>query len=146
MEDKSKIPLTAAEMAGLWTQYINDSVATCVSGYFLEKVEDEEVRPIIEFALNKAKENSAIMQDLFNKNNFPIPLGYTNQDVNYHAPKLFNDTFVAMYFRNLSIIAMAASSTSLGLVTRPELVSFHKRILKAGVTLQDQTRDLMLKQ
>ena len=41
---------------------------------------------------------------------------------------------------------MAASSAALGLATRPDVVTFHKRILNKGVELQDKTRDLMLKQ
>jgi hypothetical protein len=62
------------------------------------------------------------------------------------APKLFSDTFVLMFLRHLSILAMAASSAALGLSTRPDIVTFYKRILKTGVKLQDLTRDLMLKQ
>ena len=109
MEDKTKIPFTSAEISGLWAQYVNDTVATCVNSYFLEKVEDEEVRPIIEFALNTAKDNISIMQNLFKKENFPIPIGFTEQDVNLGAPKLISDSFMTMYLRNMSIIAMAAS-------------------------------------
>lgn len=146
MEDKTKIRLSAAEMSGLWGQYINDTFAVCVSSYFLEKVEDEEVRPIIEFVLSTAKGNISIMQELFIKEDFPIPIGFTDQDVNPQAPRLFSDTFVIMFFRNMSILAMAASSAALGLVTRPDLVAFHKRVLKAAVELQDLTRELMLKQ
>ena len=37
MEDKTNIRLTAAEMAGLWTQYINDTLAVCVNELFLRK-------------------------------------------------------------------------------------------------------------
>ncbi|MDQ6595858.1 hypothetical protein E2K98_17965 [Bacillus salipaludis] len=32
------------------------------------------------------------------------------------------------------------------MATRSDVTSFHKRVLNAGVTLQDLTRDLMLKQ
>ena len=46
----------------------------------------------------------------------------------------------------MSILAMAASSAALGLATRPDVVAFHKRVLKEGVMMQDLTRDLMLKQ
>ncbi|MEY2191933.1 DUF3231 family protein [Neobacillus sp. BF23-41] len=42
MEDKIKIRLTAAEMSTLWSQYLSDTLAVCVSSYFIEKVEDEE--------------------------------------------------------------------------------------------------------
>ncbi|MCQ6276094.1 DUF3231 family protein [Bacillus sp. V3B] len=146
MEDKTKMRLTSAEMATLWVQYINDTLGVCMTTYFLEKVEDEEVRPVIEFTLNVAKENLSIMQEMFTKEGFPIPIGFTDQDVNPKAPRLFTDTFFLMYLRQMSILAMAASSAALGLATRPDMVSFHKRILKKSVALQDLTRDLMLKQ
>ena len=146
MEDKTNIGLTAAEMTTLWTQYINDTLAACVSKYFIEQVEDEEVRPIIEHTLQIANTNLSIMQDLFTKEEFPIPIGFTDQDVNPKAPKLFSDTFVLMYLRQMSILAMAASSTALGLVSRPDVVIFHRRVLKEGVRMQDLTRELMLKQ
>ena len=137
MKDKANIGLTAAEMSSLWTQYINDTLAVCVNTYFLEKVEDEEVRPVIEFTLNVAKSNLSIMQGIFKKEEFPIPIGFTEQDVNPMAPRLFSDTFVLIYLRQMSILAMTANSTALGLVTRPDIVTFHKRILKEEVELQD---------
>ncbi|MBT2697485.1 DUF3231 family protein [Bacillus sp. ISL-40] len=146
MEDKIKIRLTAAEMSTLWSQYLSDTLAVCVSSYFIEKVEDEEVRPIIEFTLDVAKGNITIMQELFKKENFPVPIGFTDQDINPKAPKLFSDTFVLMFFRNMSILALAASSAALGLVTQADIVDFHKRILNSAVKLQDLTRDLMLEQ
>ena len=30
MEDKTNVHLTAPEMSGLWTQYINDTLAVCI--------------------------------------------------------------------------------------------------------------------
>jgi hypothetical protein len=146
MEDKTNIRLTAAEMSGLWTQYLSDTLAVCVGSYFLEKVEDEEVRPVIEFTLDVAKGNITIVQELFNKEEFPVPIGFTDKDVKPKAPKLFSDTFVLMFYRQMSILAMTASGAALGLVTRPDIVDFFKRISNAAIKLQDLTRDLMLKQ
>ncbi|WP_413303364.1 DUF3231 family protein [Bacillus sp. 1P10SD] len=94
MEDKSMIRLTAAEMSGLWAQYLNDTITICVNKYFLEKVEDEEVLPISEFVLREAKGSISIMEEIFNKEFFPIPVGFTDQDVDVKAPRLFSDTFV----------------------------------------------------
>lgn len=146
MEDKIKIQLTSAEMSCLWAQYLNDTFAVCVNSYFLKKVEDEEVRPIIEFTLKTAKGNVSIMEDMFIKQDFPIPVGFTDEDVDPNAPKLFSDTFILMFLRHMSIMAMAASSAALGLATRPDVVDFYKRVLTASVKLQDLTRELMLKQ
>ena len=146
LEDKRKLRLTAAEMSTLWSQYLNDSLAICVSSYFLENVEDDETHPILEFVLQTAKKNVSTLKEIFTKDEFPIPDGFTEQDVNTQAPKLFSDTFVQMYFKNMSILGMAASGASLGLATRPDVISFHKSVLEASVHLQDLTRDIMLKQ
>lgn len=146
MDDKTKIRLTAAEMAMLWTQYINDTASICVNSYFIEKVEDPEVKPIIEFALIASKQNISFLKELFNKERFPVPMGFTEKDVHINAPRLFSDTFFLMYLRNMSVLGMAAGAMSLGVATRPEVVSFFKNVLKTAVGLQDLTRDLMLKQ
>lgn len=146
MDDKTKIRLTAAEMAMLWTQFINDTASICVISYFLEKVEDPEVKPVIEFALNGSKHNISFLKELFTKESFPIPIGFTERDVHVSAPRLFSDTYFLMYLRNMSVLGMAAGAVSLGIATRPEVVKFFKSVLKTAVGLQDLTRDLMLKQ
>ncbi|MGG7620497.1 DUF3231 family protein [Bacillus coreaensis] len=146
MDDKTKIRLTAAEMAMLWTQFINDTASICVISYFLEKVEDPEVKPVIEFALNGSKHNISLLKELFTKESFPIPIGFTERDVHVSAPRLFSDTYFLMYLRNMSVLGMAAGAVSLGIATRPEVVKFSKSVLKTAVGLQDLTRDLMLKQ
>ncbi|MFD0824073.1 DUF3231 family protein [Neobacillus sp. M.A.Huq-85] len=140
------IRLTAAEMSSLWIQYLNDTVSICVNSHFLRKVEDEEVRPVIEFALNTSLRNISFLQELFNKEDFPIPIGFTEEDVNSDATRLFSDTFVLMYLRQMSILAMAANASAIGIVTREDIVDFHKGVLKASIDIQDQTRLLMLKQ
>ncbi|PFO08337.1 hypothetical protein COJ85_03590 [Bacillus sp. AFS076308] len=146
MEDQSEIRLTAAEMAVLWSQYINDTSVICMNNHFLEKSTDPEVRTIIEFTLSVAKSNIEFLQGFFKNEDFPIPFGFTEKDVLPEAPKLFSDTFVLMYLRQMSILAMAASSAALGLATREDVVAFHKKVLQAAVKAQDLTRRLMLKQ
>lgn len=135
MDDKTNIPLTAAEMSGLWTQYMGDTIVVCMNSYFLEKVEDEEIRPIIEWTLDTAKGNISIMQELFQKENFPIPIGFTEQDVNTKAPRLFTDTFFLKHLSQLAVFAMTASCAALTVATRPDVIAFHKRILNKGVEL-----------
>jgi hypothetical protein len=146
MEDKTKLRLTAAEMSSLWTQYINDTLAVCVSSYFLETATDEEVRPIIKGTLDVAKKNVSFLQELFKNEEFPVPHGFTEKDVNLRGPKLFSDPFMLMYLRRMSIIVMEGSSTAIGLVTRPDVADFHKGVLDRAVELQGKTRDLLLKQ
>ncbi|PGK51688.1 hypothetical protein CN918_28245 [Priestia megaterium] len=146
MKDKTSIPLTAGEMSALWAQYINDSVSICVTSHFLKKVEDEEVRPVIELALTSSKQNISYLTELLKKEHFPLPVGFTKEDVHVDAPKLYSDTFVLMYLRHMSVLGMAAGGVALSVVTRPDVVTGFKSVLKEAVMLQDATRELMLKQ
>lgn len=45
--------LSSSELANLWTQFQNDSMAICFIDHSLEKVEDQDVREILEFANHK---------------------------------------------------------------------------------------------
>lgn len=49
------IRLTSTELGGLWANYIADSMFICVYKYYLAKVEDDEIKQIIEHALDLAQ-------------------------------------------------------------------------------------------
>lgn len=146
MEDKKKIGLTAAEMSSLWTQYINDTVSICVLSYFINNIDDKKVIEIVDFATDASHKNIALLKDVFDREEFPYPIGFTKKDVNVHAPRLFSDTFVMMYLRHMSILGMTANSAAIGLGTRPDMISLHKIVLKSAIVLQDLTREAMLEQ
>ncbi len=142
-----KLRLTSAEMSMLWAQYMNDTASVCVLSHFSQKAEDEEAASIIQYALTGSKSNIAFLQELFMKENFPVPHGFKEEeDVQADSPRLFSDTYATIYLRNMSLLGMTAGSVSLGLVTRPDIVRFFKNVLKTSVGLQDLTRDLMLKE
>jgi hypothetical protein len=146
MEDKTKIRLTAAEMSSMWTQYINDTVSICVLSYFTNNIEDNKVKEIVDFAIDASQKNISLLKEIFEKEEFPCPIGFTKKDVNVHAPRLFSDTFVMMYLRHMSILGMAANAAAIGLGTRPDVISLHKSVLKSAIGLQEMTRELMLEQ
>lgn len=145
MKNKNHTPLTTAEMSSLWAQYINDSVGICVNTYFLEKVVDEDIRPVIEYSLKCAKNNLTLLEGIFKKESFPIPVGFTDQDVNPQAPRIFSDIFFIVYLQQMSVLAMASSSAAIGLATRLDVIDFHKRVLNEALKLRDQSRDVLMK-
>ncbi|PAK37884.1 DUF3231 family protein, partial [Priestia megaterium] len=67
--------------SALWGQYQNDTISICVLSHFFKKVEDEEVRPIIEFVLNFSKNHVNRLKEFFYKEKFPVPVGFTADDV-----------------------------------------------------------------
>jgi Protein of unknown function (DUF3231) len=49
-ESIHNVPLTTGEIANLWTQYMNDSLAICVLSHTIETTQDKKVMEILEFA------------------------------------------------------------------------------------------------
>lgn len=146
MEDKNKIPLTSAEMSSLWMQYNNESLVHCMTKYFYETAEDPEVKEIIQIPIGNSKKRMSMIEEIFNKVDFPIPKGFTDVDVNLKAPRLFSDIYILRYLNHMSIVSMTASAAALSLVTRPDVVEFHKTTLNDVVQFRDKNRTLMLEQ
>ena len=48
MGDIMKIPLISSEITGLWNSYMSDTMIVTVLKYFLNKVEDNEIRAILQ--------------------------------------------------------------------------------------------------
>ncbi|MGM7719722.1 DUF3231 family protein [Metabacillus sp. Hm71] len=96
--DGKVIKLTAAEISQLWSAYMNDSAAICQLAYFLNKVEDDDVKPVIEHALKLSQAHIGTLTDIMNKDKFPIPYGFKmEEDVDVNAPRLFSDHYVLQY-------------------------------------------------
>lgn len=83
-------------MSALWSQFINDSASVCMLKYFLHNVKDGEIKPIVEFALQASLSHLSFLRELFQREKFPEPIGFTKNDVEVEAPMLFTDIFVMM--------------------------------------------------
>ena len=136
--------ITSAEMAGLWGQYMSDSAAICVLTYFLEKVKDEQVRPVLELALRSSQEHVTYLKELFEQERFPTPIGFTKQDVQLDARPLFSDVFYLQYLQFMSVLGMSASTLAIGLASRSDVVAFHKKVLSGAVHLQKLVKKVLL--
>ncbi|MEK4967137.1 DUF3231 family protein [Cytobacillus sp. FSL R7-0696] len=47
MNNTSKAKLTSAEIAALWTQYMNETASICIHKHMLEHIEDTEIKKCI---------------------------------------------------------------------------------------------------
>jgi hypothetical protein len=90
LETERNVKLTAAEIANLWTSYQNDTMAICVIQYFLQHVEDEEIRSVLEYALHLSQQHIKEVTKTFNNESLPIPHGFKEKDVNLAAPRLYS--------------------------------------------------------
>jgi hypothetical protein len=105
--------LTAAEASALWLQYQGDSMAICVYKYFLNIVENKEIKPILELALQLAETHITKITEFLKNANFQVPIGFTKSDVNVNAPRLFTDQFLLFYSYIMTIHGVTAYSLAI---------------------------------
>lgn len=144
MTTEHNIRLTSAEVSSLWSTYLADSMSVCVFKYFLKKVDDEETRPIIEHAMRLSKEHLEIIEKIFNDEGIPVPKGFTDEDVNPDAPRLFQDTFFLYYIKQMTKGGLATYGAILPNIMKKDIREFFSSCLASTTELYNKSTSLLL--
>lgn len=145
MGEKKQIRLTSAEIAQLWAQYLNDTANECMLLYFLEKVEDGKIKPIIEYAAQLSSAHIQKVSAMLIEERNAIPQGFkVEEDVDLKAPRLFSDTYVLHFIHQMSKIGLTAYSASLSSSVRKDITEHYKSCLTETMTLFEMSKDMLL--
>lgn len=145
MEDKSQIRLTAGEFGQLWFQYLNDSSSICVLTYFLEKNEDAEIKPIIEFALDLSKSHIQKITAILTEEKNTVPSGFSiEEDIDLTAPRLYSDSFVLNFINQMSKVGLTTYAGSVGTSVRSDIRSYYMDCLTETMKLYNRSTELLL--
>lgn len=136
--------LTAAEIACIWTAYMNDSMSKCILGYFLKDVEDQEIRSIIQYAYDLSSTHMEKLTHLFQKEQLPLPIGFTNEDVNMNAPRLYTDTFMLEYIGHISRAGLFAYGGFTAMSARKDIRTYFIEGLTETSNLYDTGAEVSL--
>jgi hypothetical protein len=139
-----KSQLTVSEMGKLWATYIGNTMGNCVLRYYLKHVDDAQIKKVLEQALNLTDSFNKTIKTIFNENQFPIPVGLTDRDVNVEAPRLFEDEFYLYYLRYLGKAGVSIYSAAISIVTRKDIRDFFVDCLIETVKLVTKVNDLLL--
>ncbi|TYS70950.1 DUF3231 family protein [Sutcliffiella horikoshii] len=135
---------SCAETSTLWTLYLNNSMSACVLRYFLETVEDQQIREIIAKAYDIASTNENELKAVFWKGKYPLPMAFSENDINLKAPRLFSDTFQLSYVLQMAKIGMVTYSASLSAVSKKDIRTLYNTFLQRTIEIFDLTTDLLL--
>ena len=145
MKEAQKVKLTSAEIASLWTAYMNNSLSVCTIGTFLTNVEDQATRSVLELAMQLSQVHVEKLQLYFNEAGLPVPDGFSAEnDVNNAAPRLFTDDFYLFYIQNMGKLGMEAYTLSLSNSARLDICEFFTDCLKESADLFNKTSKVML--
>jgi hypothetical protein len=119
------VELTSAEIANLWTQYINDSLAICILTHSIEKAQDQDIKEVLKYALGLAESHIVKIIEFFKTENFPIPKGFSlEEDVNLNAPPLFTDVFMIEYMHSMTLLGLTGYAGAVATSCREDQIDY----------------------
>ncbi|MDT8862090.1 DUF3231 family protein [Alkalihalobacillus sp. MEB130] len=144
MIEEHPTKLTSSEIAALWSSFQNNSMAICVFKYFLENVEDQEIKAIVEYALHISEENLTLSEQILHDDQQPIPIGFKDEDVNPNAPRLYSDAFYLYYIKNMAKVGLSIYGVALATSAKSSVREFLSNAIKLSTNLYNKTSDVLL--
>ncbi|MBS4171840.1 DUF3231 family protein [Bacillus sp. FJAT-49736] len=137
--------LTSAEMGKLWATYMGNSMSKCILKYYLQHVDDPDIKTLLENALTLSTEFLKITEGIFKKENFPLPKGFSEEeDLNIGAPRLFQDEFYVHYLKYAAKAGMSIYNVAVPLVFRKDVEEFFVYCMDSTMALMKQIKEILI--
>ncbi|MCE4050957.1 MULTISPECIES: DUF3231 family protein [Bacillaceae] len=120
--NKSKT-ISVSEIGSLWQTYQEKTLIMRILEYFIKKSDDMEARNILGGLWQELNFFVMEIEELFSEQGIVKPVGFTSEDVNLEAPKLYDNGFDIMFIRVLKEVSM-------GLYTLNMNMSYNKRVMQ----------------
>ncbi|WP_026672264.1 DUF3231 family protein [Alkalihalobacterium bogoriense] len=141
----NSIKLSSSELATLWTTYTNDCAAICMITYFLQHIDDNAIKEVVNYSLNISEQHTKKIKTLFNNEKVAIPKAFSvEEDVILSAPRLYSDSFYLFYLHNMAKISANSYSLALANAARSDVRQFYSQSLESSITLYNKTADILL--
>lgn len=120
------ISLTSSEIGQLWNTYMAQSMSKCMVSYLVAKCTDPDMRSVLQLILDVSTRHVNSITEIFNKENFPIPHGFTDEDFDINAKSLFSDTYMVLYSKFMTKYGLINFSFAIASIFRPDIFAFYK--------------------
>jgi len=143
-EQDQNTSLNSAEIANIWSSFMISSIQSCIIKYLQKTVEDQETLGILNYALETVQKHHHRAMKFFQDDRHPVPQGFTDNDVNLNAPRLFSDLFILCYIEKLAEIRINGYSTALPMTARKDVLDFFNECLASSAELYNKVTRVML--
>jgi len=137
--------LSLWEMSQLWLIYQANSSIKCILQYFVATAQDPEIKAVLNEALNGIPPQLSTVANLFNSVGFPIPHGFSDEDVEQNAKRLYSDSLMLTYLRTIIKFGLVKLAHALPLASRPDVREYLNSALVLSQNLYNKTEDLLAK-
>lgn len=142
--EPTRISLTAPEISSLWTQFMFETMSIGFIRYALEHLEDQDIIEIYQNSLELSERHVQKVKGFFEGENYPIPKGFTESDVNIHAPRLFQDTFYLFYMYIMTLQGLTGYALSVSTSIRADLRQYFITCNTETMALFEKNIDVLL--
>ncbi|MCT2345963.1 DUF3231 family protein [Bacillales bacterium AN1005] len=125
---KSTPSITSSEIGILWMSYQQKTMVMRFLEYFIEQAEDPKAKDIMTDLLKEITPYVKKIQKIYEKENVPVPVGFTSKDVNLKAPKLFDNGFDIMFIRLIKEISMGMHTLNLTMAYRSDIMVLFREL------------------
>lgn len=146
VEQSGRAPLTTSEIAAHWNTYMQYTMFTCVFKYFSRIAEDRRIRPIVEETLEIVSRRVSWVMEILSREDFPIPVGFTDEDLDLNAPRLYSDPFFLYYLRDMNKFAIAINGLAFTTSARADVRGFYAYCVDTTMKLYNDATDTLLAQ
>ncbi|WP_169823063.1 DUF3231 family protein [Anaerobacillus alkalilacustris] len=144
MATEHNINLTSAELSGLWSTYMNDSMSNLVINYYLKHTTDEQIKEVLEFSKKLAQQHLEEISSIFKEVKCPFPHGFNKDDVNLSAPQLFSENFHLIYIYYMGQVGVEAYSMAFSFAARNDIRQLFKKYMNQSAELMDKSIEILL--
>jgi hypothetical protein len=144
MSNKGQVPLTASELGYLWTGYTINEMSKWYLTTFTKHTKDEEIRAVFDFALKSNLEIVQVREEMLQKEEYPVPIGFSESDMDANSPPLFSDRFMLYYLYGGARLGLEFHSRSLALAVREDMRQLCEAGLQSTIQLNDRITNILL--
>lgn len=140
---QKNIKLNSHEVSSLWSSIKNSSMVLKMFTYFIKNVGDNETKKLLEFCMQVITDNCECFINLLKKDNFPVPIGTTPEDVDADAERVFTDDFYVIFIKEMARFAAVNSTLALTDSSRAEVRQAYNDYLTKLIEIDKKAAELL---
>jgi hypothetical protein len=144
LEVEHKTHLTAKELSSLWSTYMHYTFITCFVKHFLQNVEDQDVKLLLEDGAAIANHRVSRAIEILSQEQYPIPTGFSDEDLVQNAPRLYSDVFYHFYLQEMITLGLGINSICFTGAVRSDVREFYHECILSSMRFFNNATDTML--
>ncbi|WP_059105296.1 DUF3231 family protein [Shouchella shacheensis] len=139
-----KWKMTSSELGALWMTYQKKTIILRHLEYFIETAEDKKAQNLMSGLWKKLHPKVDELRTIIQNEGAAAPIGFTHEDVNLEAPRLYENGFDIMFSRILKKISMGMYTLHLSMSYRKDIVKLYRDVTNITQTYYDQFTEYLL--